>query len=275
MDSYFFIPASNQKFVAKIETLHSKFFVLDLEDAIHSDEIQTAIELIKSIQNKDCCYVRIPISHEHLSTTIDLLGELQSSGYHQFVFPKFQLAEEVGAIVDGRIDLTKHRQILLVEHPRLLMNLSTILAEYPFFGVALGSHDYSSSMNMKHTSENLLWARQSLLNNGKAYGKTCIDTASMNITDRIDFRQECQQAYDLGFEGKMLIHPLQLEVLNSSTFYSSEDRETALLLKDKIEEIGGIDRYTLFRINNKVIEKPHLKKYLSILEKEGLWNPPS
>ena len=269
MRSYFFIPASNKKFLEKVTTLAADYLIFDLEDSILQDDLQFSIDNISHIEAKNKCFVRIPWAVDNLRYSLQVIDRLKTVGYHQFVFPKIQTQQELNVIVDVQSNLFNDKQILLIEHPKLLINLSEILDKFPFYGIALGSHDYANIMHMKHTAENLLWAKQYILNYSKAYSVECIDIASMNVTDENAFREECQHAYDLGFEGKMLIHPMQLKIMNTSKFYSEEEVELALFIQRKIKEIGGIENFTVYKINEKIIEKPHLKRYLDILEQEG------
>jgi len=269
MKSYFFIPASNKKFLEKITSLVADFLILDLEDSIHPNDLQSSIDNITQINKKSKCFVRIPLEADRLEYTLHVIGKLKAAGYHQFVFPKIQAKKELSQIVDAQPGIFNEKQILLIEHPRLLISLTEILNEFQFYGIALGSHDYVNVMQMKHTTENLMWAKHYMLNYGKAYTMECIDIASMNVVDENAFKEECQATYDLGFEGKMLIHPMQLKIMNTAKFYTEEDLNTALLIQKKIKEVGGIENFTVYKIDNKVIERPHLKKYLDILEQEG------
>jgi len=269
MKSYFFIPASNKNFLNKIVSLAADYLILDLEDSVLPNDLQASIDNIRAIDTKEKCFVRIPWLADNVSFSLHVIEKLRSIGYHQFVFPKIQTKSELDSIVNAQPEIFNNQQILLIEHPKLLISIAEILDKFPFYGIALGSHDYVNEMQMRHTAENLLWAKHYILNYGKAYSMECIDIASMNVVNEGSFEEECQSAYDLGFEGKMLIHPMQLKILNTVKFYTKEDLQTALLIQKKIKEIGGINNFTVHKIDNKVIEKPHLKKYLDILEQEG------
>ncbi|WPP53309.1 HpcH/HpaI aldolase/citrate lyase family protein [Catalinimonas niigatensis] len=269
MESYFFVPASNTKFLERAKTLQSDYLILDLEDSVLTREVQFAIDNIKSFENKSRCFIRIPLKNEDTNFNVEIIRQLNNLNFHHFILPKIQSEQELENLVLHIPDLFRHRQILLVEHPKLLLQLTSILTQYNFFGIAFGSHDYTSVMQMEHTSENLLWTKHYLLNHAKAFHMHCLDLASMNIRDEHLFQKECQEAYHLGFDGKLIIHPMQLQVMNTAKFYSEEDLKLALHIRQKLKEVGGIENYNIHVIEGKVIERPHLKKYLDILKKEG------
>ncbi len=269
MESYFFVPASNRKFVEKSQHLDCDYLVLDLEDSVLSTDLASAFENIKELPNKSHCFLRIPLSNDQPDETAEMIHKMRAVGYNQFILPKLLSIDKLRSIVRFVPDIFKHKQLLLIEHPRLLLDLKSILAEYNFFAIALGSHDYTNVMRMDHNDENLYWSRHYILNHAKAFGIRCLDIASMNIADEKGFSEECKKAYSLGFDGKLLIHPMQLAVINSSKFYSEEDISFALLVRKKIQEVGGLENFGIANIKGKIVEKPHLRKYLDILNKEG------
>lgn len=268
MKSYFFIPASKQKFLNKVGEIPADHLVFDLEDSIAIDEIDEAILSLSAIKgrisNRD--FIRIPWYIGNPERTFSIIGKLRESGFYNYFLPKIESLNELHLLYKSYPDIFSAKIILLIENPKLLLNLQEVLNSYSFSALAFGSHDYAAFMNMKHNEKNLLWPRQYILNFAKAQLIESLDIAPMNINDEDSLILEYQAAYELGYEGKMLIHPFQLEVLNKMTYFSQEDIEIALELEKYIDSIGGKENFIIHRIADKVIERPHLNKYLSILK---------
>jgi citrate lyase beta subunit len=100
-------------------------------------------------------------------------------------------------------------------------------------------------------------------------GKKVIDIASMNIEYKNEFIYECKDGLKKGFDGKFIIHPWQLEIFNSIKQYSEAEMEFAKLVKNYIDEIGGKEKFTIAKIEGKIVEKPHLNRFNEILRNTG------
>jgi hypothetical protein len=100
-------------------------------------------------------------------------------------------------------------------------------------GVGFGSHDYCNHMNIKHCKENFSFARQYVLNMAKAFNIEAIDIVCLNLEDVSVFIEECIDGFNLGFDGKFLIHPKQLDEISDIKFFSNED----IALANKIKNI--------------------------------------
>ena len=113
--------------------------------------------------------------------------------------------------------------------------------------------------------ENLIYIRQSLLCICKAFSIPIVDIVSANITNKEDFEKECISSFKMGFDGKALIHPFQLDVFNKAPYYSKDEVIEAFNVLQIIEKIG-VEHFSVIKYNGKFFEKPHLKKIQNIVE---------
>jgi citrate lyase beta subunit len=104
------------------------------------------------------------------------------------------------------------------------------------------------------------------LNYSKAFQKFVIDIASMNIDDKDAFAAECVDGKDKGFDGKFLIHPWQLDLFQKHWKFNSADLQFALKVKEYMDEIGGVQNFSVANIDGKVVELPHLDRIDLILK---------
>jgi len=197
--------------------------------------------------------------------------ELLRIGFTNFILPKLSSAHELERIknvLDLHSASTKSETsfILLVENPLCLLNLADIiqLKIINIIGIALGSHDYSDAIGMRHTWDNLQYPRFIVLNTAKAFGVKAIDSASMNVNDS-RFDEECYNAYHMGYDGKFLVHPNQLQTLNEVEYYSKDEIADAQLVYKKLMNQDR-NNFSLIKINNIIYEKAHIQRIINIVK---------
>lgn len=245
--------------------------MIDLEDALYNSSIEEAVKNIFDLKLPTSSFLRIPYDTNELEQTYKYIKPLILAGFYNLILPKVidKLGVESFITTIQKWRSNKYQLILLIEHPLAILNLPEMLQIKGIKGVGLGSHDYCESVGMKHTLDNLYWARMQLLNAGKAFNKEVIDIASMNLNDDHLFRSECEDAFSKGFDAKFIIHPWQLNIINNLSLYTPEEIKLALLLKDYIIKIGGEEYFTIAKLEGKVIEKPHLGRIKKILKETG------
>jgi citrate lyase beta subunit len=270
LKSFFFIPANKSKFISKVDELNSSFFVFDLEDAILNTEIESSLDNLSKVIIKDNYFVRFGFFNELLELNKALFSQLLSLGFIRFVIPKFYKKDQLVSIrnflLEEKMELNEFEFILLIESPLGLLNIAESLQckNLRISGIGLGSHDYASEMRMKHTDYNLYYARQIILNTAKAYKIDALDTVCVNINNDSEFIHETKQSFDMGFDGKFLIHPKQIELLDEIEFYSLEEIHEAEKVYNKILEIKNRKK-SILEIDGKIYEKPHINRIVSII----------
>jgi len=267
LKSYFFIPANKKKYIQKINDIDASYIVLDLEDAIHKDELEQSIDNIFTAKISNEHWIRLPFE---ISKQSELL-KLVKNGYYNFIIPKVQTEAELTKFIDWiSLDIDSQlRLILLIESPQALVNIKELAQFQNVVGLCFGSHDYTQSMNMKHTLENINWARMTILNMAKAQELEAIDIASMELMSEERFVEECRDGFNKGFDAKFIIHPWQLEKLMELSLYDKSEINLALEVREYIKKIGGLSKFTIYKGQDKIIEKPHLKRIKEILDYNG------
>lgn len=270
LKSYFFVPADRSDFIQKAFSYYSDNLIFDLEDSISSESYQFAVENLRKIDNQAKYFLRTRFFKEK-NNSLDTvrINDGLKLGFTKFVIPKIESVQEIKQLegfLTARGNTTSLEFIFLVESPKALIQLKDLIlaTKLNLIAIGFGSHDYCSELNMKHELDNLKFARQYILNIAKAYGLDAIDIASMNITDENSFQEELRSAFDLGFDSKFIIHPMQLEQLYSTRFYSDTEIENAKLAYSKLKK-ADLEKFGVLRVNDNLYEKPHIKRIISII----------
>ncbi|SFT62890.1 Citrate lyase beta subunit [Lishizhenia tianjinensis] len=265
LDSYFFIPGDKKKYIDKIESIPSDFLVVDLEDSVPVKSKGLAQELALKVAIKDNYYIRIPFFENRY--TDEELKKLILHYEGRIAVPKVNDVDEIYRIKTLAPDL-KLKMIILVETPRCLINIKEIFDQFStdIHGVTFGSHDFCSLTGIKPTEENINTYKRDLVLYTKAYNVKFIDGVNLDLSNFSQFRKECVSAFEMGMEGKFLIHPMQLDKLKEIEYFTKDEM---MEIKEVYEHIKSIpsDSIEVYKINGKVYEKPHLLRIKKIMSK--------
>ena len=225
--TFLFAPANHPRRTEKAFTLGADAVILDLEDACAvSEKIPSRAKVVQAMLLPRNClgYVRVnPMS------TIYAFGDLQETIHHGLdgvVLPKVENAGEAQTadwlitqlerergLVPGSIDLMP-----IIETALGLANLASILATTPRIRrVAFGAGDFTLDLGLRWSRNELelLAYRNQIALLSRAAGKEPpIDTVWVDLKDAEGFEQSTMHIKDLGYQGKMCIHPDQIAVAN-------------------------------------------------------------
>jgi citrate lyase beta subunit len=270
-DSYFFIPTDRRKFIEKVDSIDSSFFVFDMEESVNNNNINVCIDNLSHLKVKSNYFLRFPFKYKKISEDKELLLKLINIGFRKFSLPKIETFEDFY----NTSNFFKSHKLkdlkfgIYIETPLALINARSIVEQgkEEIDSILIGSHDYCDAVRCKHTKDNLLYLRQKLLTIGKAHDIAVIDMVSTNINNLELLKDECIESFNMGFDGKALIHPKQLEAFNNAPYYSESEIVEATLVNNELSKTG-LDGFSIIKINGKVYEKPHLRRIFEIVK----WN---
>ena len=254
--SVLYIPASKERALEKAKGLACDAIIFDLEDAVAIDEKVPARTLLAETLPTADYGARLRIVRVNgLDTTWGREDVLSVVDADAVLLPKVNSAADVDAIAA----LTTLPIWAMMETPVGILNAAEIAAHPRLEGMVMGTNDLAKDLNTRHRPdrEPLLTSLQMCLLAARAHGVTIVDGVYNAFKDDAGLKIECDQGRDMGFEGKTLIHPAQLEVANAAFAPSEAEID---LSKRQIEafEQAGRDGQGVAVVDGKIVENLHI-----------------
>jgi citrate lyase subunit beta / citryl-CoA lyase len=228
------MPASNERALEKAKTIPCDALILDLEDAV-------APEAKPAARDAACAAARSgDYGHRELTIRVngadtewhrDDLAAACAAGPDAIVVPKVNSADAVLALVDAMAsyDAPERTQLwAMVETPVAMLHAEEIAAASDRLTVlVMGTNDLAKELYAEHVPgrQPLLTGLGLALLAARATGKAILDGVYNDVQDADGFLAECRQGREMGFDGKTLIHPGQVEGANAA-FAPSADAVT-------------------------------------------------
>ena len=229
--SVLYMPGSNKRALDKARTLPADALIMDLEDAVAPDAKNAAREnVIAAIQAGGYgdreLVIRINALHTPWGKK-DLVAAATAAADAVLV-PKIDDAAELNKVVDLLAINGAPKQLkvwAMAETPLAMININSIArADARLMVLVMGTSDLAKSLRIPTGSDQngLRTALSSCVLAARAYGIDILDGVYTDLADIAGFRKSCDQARILGFDGKTLIHPSQIEVANTVFGVSEE-----------------------------------------------------
>jgi citrate lyase subunit beta / citryl-CoA lyase len=272
--SVLYMPGANERALTKAETLPADALILDLEDAVAPDAKAEARDRVCEAAASDRYGAReVTIRINGIGTPWhdDDLRAVAAAGPAAVVVPKVDSADDVQAIVKGLEagGAPDHTAVwAMIETPVAMLHAEEIgRASERLTVLVMGTNDLVKELYAEHVP-----GRQPVLTGlglavlaARATGKAILDGVYNDVKDTDGFLAECRQGREMGFDGKTLIHPGQVEAANEVFAPSAKDVEDARGILEAWEAGGsGVVTY-----NGRMIENLHVesaRRMLSIHE---------
>jgi citrate lyase subunit beta/citryl-CoA lyase len=222
--SVLYMPGANERALEKAKTLPADALILDLEDAVAPDAKADARDRVcAAVRSGEYGSKEVTIRVNGLDTPwhADDIAAAAEAGPAGVVVPKVNSADDVHAIVDGLVKggAPAHTRIwAMVETPVAMLDAVAIAGASDRLAVlVMGTNDLAKELHAEHVPgrQPLLTGLGLCLLAARATGKMILDGVYNDITDAAGFEAECLQGRQLGFDGKTLIHPSQIEPANA------------------------------------------------------------
>lgn len=231
--SCLYMPGANSKALEKARALTVDVVIFDLEDSVAPDAKADAREAVRSALGVGGYGRReIVIRVNALATPWgrEDLHAAAAARPQAVLLPKVENAQELAA---ARQILAHHGASAetalwaMVETPRAILGIDALAGGGKAHGLTtlvMGTNDLAKEMRCAQTPDRaaLLTALSLTVLAGRAHGLTLIDGVYNDIANSEGFAAICRQGRDLGFDGKTLIHPSQIEACNDIFAPSAE-----------------------------------------------------
>ncbi|KAG1673788.1 Citramalyl-CoA lyase, mitochondrial [Nymphon striatum] len=241
-----YVPGSDEKKIDKIRTLGVDCAVLDCEDGValnKKDEARSTI--CKALNKAGLGNGEICVRPNSIETDLfikDFHAILQNQQLPStLVIPKVESKDQIEYFADelNKAMLSRgngshiFKLIVMVESAKSLLDFrkicqkATELSETsPFMleGVIFGSDDFCADVGITRTSDatELLYARQKLVTISKLFKIQTIDLVHIDYKDLVGLRKSSEESSRMGFTGKQIIHPCQVDTVHQSYSPSEE-----------------------------------------------------
>lgn len=277
--SVLYVPASNDKALAKIATLTCDAVIIDLEDAVAPADKVAAREKLAAIfasRPKRRCemIVRVnALSSEWGNDDLLAAAKFEPDGIllSKVATPRDIL--EVGDVLDDNFAPDSVRLWAMIETPKAMLNIGAIaeLGRDPASRLncfVAGTNDLVKETGILATPDRrylVPWLMQMVLA-ARAGGIDMLDGVSNNFRDLDAFARECTEAAAMGFDGKTLIHPAQIEAANRAFAPAPDALAEARAVKDAfaLPENAGKG---VIALNGRMVERLHLAQAEKLLAK--------
>ena len=278
MRSILFVPGHRQKMIDKARTLDADAVVLDLEDGVPAAEKDTGRSLVGAAlaqsRSGPLCFVR-PQAVGSGVIEADLDAVVQP-GLAGLVLPKVEGAEElrqVDALLGERearvgLALGTVKLVAIIESARGLIAAPAIAAAGPrLVGLLFGAEDFALDLGMSGVQQGeagqMLYARSAIVVAAASARLQAIDRVYLDVTDPDGLRADAAEGRQLGFTGKALIHPGQIDVVRECFEPSPEQiahAERVVAAFDKADGAGSIT------VDGQMVDLPVVSKARRLLE---------
>ena len=275
--SALYMPGSNERALEKAKSLSADLFIFDMEDAVSPDNKERARNLILNVlSNEKADYRGKKIltrinSMDTVWANMDLEC-LQNSGTDGILFPKVSDVTDMFLIQKrlGELNFKKAPEIwIMAETPKCVLNLGKILEEFSNIGgIVVGTNDLAKELVLpKQTSRaGLLYALGSIILTAKAYNVITLDGVFNSISDQEGLLAEASEGKNMGYDGKTLIHPNQIEAANKVFSPSAKEIELANKIIEAYEKAKE-EKSGVTTVDGVLVEELHVKQSLALISK--------
>jgi citrate lyase beta subunit len=269
--SVLFIPGDDSRKLAKAKQLPADALAVDWEDGVSPPKKNKArAQTVEFTQQSDnllpAILVRMnPTFSPEFSQDCAAIQECAIDG---IILSKCRSAEDVHVLadlLDKVVTLRECKIYPLIESPAALLSAFSIAtASDRVAALAFGAEDFSAEMGIvrSRTETELLYARSCIVTSARAAGRDALDSPCLHIRNPERVREAGHHARNLGFTGKLAIHPSQLEIINEVFSASEQELESARRTLDAASPETGV-----FSLDGRMVDEPILKRARQVVSR--------
>jgi citrate lyase subunit beta / citryl-CoA lyase len=264
--SVLYMPGANARALEKAESLPADALILDLEDAVAADaKAEARVRVCEAAASGRYGRREVAIRVNGLGTPWhdDDLRAAAAAGPAAVVVPKVDSADAVHAIekaleAGGAPDGTAIWA--MVETPVAMLHAEEVArASERLTVLVMGTNDLAKELQAEHVPgrQPLLAGLGLALLAARATGRVILDGVYNDIKDADGFEAECVQGRQMGFDGKTLIHPSQLEPCNRVFAPTADEVDRARRIIEAFEQAEAEGRGVV-TVDGRMVENLHV-----------------
>lgn len=242
MRSLMFVPGHNEKLMLSASRSNADVLLLDIEDSVQPFQNKAlARSLIRKMVEEGVFSGRVLFPRVNDRESGNLLKdvyELTIPGITGFMYPKSRSGDDI-YFFDKLLETIEYEKgiapgtfkiIPLIETASAVINVDSICtASKRVIGIAFGCEDFISDLGgiHDHEGQSIYVPRAIIAMAAKANGVAAIDTVHINVHDLEDLEKNLIIAKNLGFDGMLVLHPKELDLVHKYFTPSEKEVEDA------------------------------------------------
>lgn len=286
-----FVPGNNPAMVKDAGIYGADSIMFDLEDAVSMAEKDAARDLVyEALQTQDYgdAELVVRVNGQDTPYYANDVRAMVKAGIDVVRLPKAEDAEMVKKL-DADITAAEKEfgreegstmLMAAIESAKGVINAYQIaLASDRMMGIALSAEDYTTDMKTHRYPDGaeLEFTRNMVLHAARAAGVAAFDTVFTNMNDTEGFYRETEYIHQLGFDGKSLVNPRQIPMVNKVYEPTKKEIENAKNVENAIKE-AKLKGSGVISMNGQMVDRPvvlraervmRLAKASNLIDEEG------
>jgi citrate lyase subunit beta/citryl-CoA lyase len=269
--SVLYMPAANERALEKAQSIPADAIIFDLEDAVAPDaKTDARLKAVAAVQSGLYGVRELTIRCNGLDTMWGRDDVTAAAGAHPaaVVIPKVDTVAYVERVASLLDDADANDVMIwpMIETPTAMFNVRDIAAHPRVAVLVMGTNDLAKELRsplvpgrhplVTHLATALLAAREA--------GKVILDGVYNDVKNADGFEAECRQGMEMGFDGKTLIHPSQVEPANDMWAPSADDIDYAERVIAAFDEAVA-DGRGVVTVDGRMIENLHVDNARRVL----------
>lgn len=276
--SLLYVPGNMPSMLQNIPLFQCDGVIIDLEDAVPLSEKDAARILVRSFlenyteRNKE---ILVRINPLDTKWALDDLKAVLPALPDGIRLPKAdtpEIVERLDTLLtefeeELGLELGRFRILPSIESAQGVINATEIARATPrLIGLAFGAEDYTASMEIERTKggEELFNARMNVLWAAKSAGIQAIDTIFSDVNDMDALRHETELIKRLGYTGKCMVNPRQIDVIHEVFAPKQAEVDYAQQVIDAIKRAREMGTGVI-SLKGKMIDAPVVKRAARVL----------
>ncbi|HER8628154.1 TPA: citrate (pro-3S)-lyase subunit beta [Streptococcus pyogenes] len=267
-----FVPGANAAMLRDAPLFGADSVMFDLEDSVSLKEKDTSRALVHfALKTFDYSSVETVVRVNGLDSCGALdIEAVVLAGVNVIRLPKTETAQDtvdVEAVIErvereNGIEVGRTRMMAAIESAEGVLNARDISkASKRLIGIALGAEDYVTNMKTRRypDGQELFFARSMILHAARAAGIAAIDTVYSDVNNTEGFQNEVRMIKQLGFDGKSVINPRQIPLVNEIYTPTKKEIDHAKQVIWAIREAESKGSGVI-SLNGKMVDKPIVER---------------
>lgn len=263
--SVLYMPAANERALEKAKTIPADAIIFDLEDAVAPDAKETARgQAVAAAGSGEYGDRELTIRCNGLDTPwgADDLAAAATSGASAVVIPKVDsvaYVDQISAGLDAAGAPAEMTIWAMIETPTGILDCRLIAAHPRVSVLVMGTNDLYRELNATMMADRhpVLPHLATALLAGREAGKVVLDGVYNDVRDPEGFAAEAQIGFEMGFDGKTLIHPSQVDPTNDIWSPTAEEVEHAKAVIEAFDAAQAEGKGVV-TVDGKMIENLHV-----------------